>query len=196
MRLASSWIQPVTSVSAGPPLGGLYLKPPSSGGLCDGVTTMPSARPRRAAAVVGQDRVREGRRRDEAVAAVHQDVDAVRDEDLERRARGRLREGVRVAAQEERPVDPQHPPVAGDGRAGGDDVGLVERALQRRAAVPGRPEGDPLGRDRRVGGVVEVGGEEAVDVDEDRRVGRQSGALADGHRCASPPAQPGVDGAP
>ncbi len=44
MRLASSWIQLVTSVSAGPPLGGLYLKPPSSGGLCDGVTTMPSAR--------------------------------------------------------------------------------------------------------------------------------------------------------
>src|SRR5213079_1362680 len=28
----------------GPPLGGLYLKPPSRGGLCDGVTTMPSAR--------------------------------------------------------------------------------------------------------------------------------------------------------
>ncbi len=44
IRLASSWIQRVTSVSAGPPLGGLYLKPPSSGGLCEGVTTMPSAR--------------------------------------------------------------------------------------------------------------------------------------------------------
>jgi hypothetical protein len=42
--LARSCTQPVTSVSAGPPLGGLYLKPPSSGGLCDGVTTMPSAR--------------------------------------------------------------------------------------------------------------------------------------------------------
>jgi hypothetical protein len=44
--LASRWIQPVTSVSAGPPWGGLYLMPPSSGGLCEGVTTMPSARPR------------------------------------------------------------------------------------------------------------------------------------------------------
>ncbi len=41
--LARSWIQPVASVSAGPPLGGSYLKPPSAGGLCDGVTTMPSA---------------------------------------------------------------------------------------------------------------------------------------------------------
>ena len=43
-RLASSWTQPVMSVSAGPPLGGLYLKPPSSGGLWEGVTTIPSAR--------------------------------------------------------------------------------------------------------------------------------------------------------
>ena len=43
--LARSAIQPVASVSAGPPFGGLYLKPPSRGGLCDGVTTMPSARP-------------------------------------------------------------------------------------------------------------------------------------------------------
>ena len=43
--LALASIQSVTSVSAGPPLGGLYLKPPLSGGLCEGVMTMPSARP-------------------------------------------------------------------------------------------------------------------------------------------------------
>ena len=43
--LAVRSIQAVASVSAGPPLVGLYLKPPSSGGLCDGVITMPSARP-------------------------------------------------------------------------------------------------------------------------------------------------------
>src|SRR6267143_5020260 len=42
---ARSWTQRVTSVSAGPPLVGLYLKPPSSGGLWDGVMTMPSAKP-------------------------------------------------------------------------------------------------------------------------------------------------------
>ena len=34
----------IVTPSAGPPLGGLYLKPPSSGGLCDGVITIPSAR--------------------------------------------------------------------------------------------------------------------------------------------------------
>ena len=41
--LAASSMAPVTVESAGPPLGGLYLKPPSAGGLCEGVTTMPSA---------------------------------------------------------------------------------------------------------------------------------------------------------
>src|SRR3984957_20472756 len=42
---ALAWIHAVVSLDAGPPLGGLYLNPPDSGGLCDGVTTMPSARP-------------------------------------------------------------------------------------------------------------------------------------------------------
>ena len=43
--LARAAMTEVASVSAGPPWGGLYLKPPSDGGLCDGVTTMPSASP-------------------------------------------------------------------------------------------------------------------------------------------------------
>ena len=43
--LARCSIQPVAFVSAGPPFVGLYLNPPSSGGLCDGVMTMPSASP-------------------------------------------------------------------------------------------------------------------------------------------------------
>src|SRR4029079_19584415 len=47
---ASSWLARaatalVMSLSAGPPWGGLYLKPPSRGGLCDGVMTTPSERP-------------------------------------------------------------------------------------------------------------------------------------------------------
>ena len=36
---------------AGPPSGGLYLNPPSEGGLCEGVTTMPSAREASSAAL-------------------------------------------------------------------------------------------------------------------------------------------------
>ena len=42
---ARCWIQSVTSVPAGPPWGGLYLKPPSDGGLWLGVMTIPSAIP-------------------------------------------------------------------------------------------------------------------------------------------------------
>ncbi len=41
--LARFAIHEVASESAGPPCGGLYLKPPSAGGLWLGVTTMPSA---------------------------------------------------------------------------------------------------------------------------------------------------------
>ncbi len=43
--LARPAITLVASVSAGPPCGGLYLKPPSYGGLWLGVTTIPSASP-------------------------------------------------------------------------------------------------------------------------------------------------------
>lgn len=43
ISLARSWIQPVASDPAGPPFGGLYLNPPSPGGLWEGVTTTPSA---------------------------------------------------------------------------------------------------------------------------------------------------------
>ena len=43
--LARAAITLVASESAGPPCGGLYLNPPSWGGLCEGVTTIPSASP-------------------------------------------------------------------------------------------------------------------------------------------------------
>src|SRR4249919_3357732 len=43
--LARAAMTLLASVSAGPPWGGLYLKPPSPGGLWDGVATTPSAGP-------------------------------------------------------------------------------------------------------------------------------------------------------
>src|SRR5262249_29787010 len=44
---ARSSIHWVTWVSAGPPCGGSYLKPPYCGGVWDGVVAIPSARPGR-----------------------------------------------------------------------------------------------------------------------------------------------------
>ena len=57
--LARFSIHLVAVVSAGPPLGGLYLKPPSSGGLWEGVMTMPSAWWSLCCGVVGEDGVGE-----------------------------------------------------------------------------------------------------------------------------------------
>src|SRR2546428_12556540 len=107
--LARSSTHRVTSVSAGPPLLGLYLKPPSSGGLCDGVITMPSARcclrprlqtriadaghlagdPRLfAAAVTDEDRPRDDRRRRHAVVSLHYSFPVVGRPGLDRGAPG------------------------------------------------------------------------------------------------------------
>ncbi len=45
ISLARASMAAVSSPAAGPPWGGLYLIPPSSGGLCDGVRIRPSAGP-------------------------------------------------------------------------------------------------------------------------------------------------------
>ena len=61
--------------------------------------------------------------------------------------------------------------------------------------MAGRAERDALGRVGRVGPDVVVGADEPVDIDQLGRVGRQSGALADGHRSSSVPIVPHPDGA-
>ena len=177
-RLASSWIQLVTSVSAGPPLGGLYLKPPSSGGLCDGVTTMPSASRSLATAVVDEDRVRDDRGRRVAVGGVDPDVDAVRGQDPERGRHRGPGQRVGVAADEQRPVGALGRAVAADRLGRGGDVRLVERGVERGSAMAGRAEGDPLGGVGRVGPDLVVGADETVDVDEHARA-RPAGRRAD-----------------
>ena len=137
-RAASRWrgrrSTPVASVSAGPPLGGLYLKPPSRGGLCDGVTTMPSARPLVvgfrgcASRIAWRHRGRRGvagRRRRPAT------VDVVGGEHLQRGGPRRLGQRVGVAADEQRPVDALRGPVLADRLGGRQDVRLVEGAASR-----------------------------------------------------------------
>ncbi len=114
----------MTWVSAGPPLGGLYLKPPSRGGLCDGVTTIPSARSDVRAAIVGEDGMRDDGRRRVAVAVVDQDVHPVRREHLDGARPGGVGERVGVGPEEERPGDGMLPPVVADGLGDGEDVVL------------------------------------------------------------------------
>ena len=65
----------------------------------------PAREPDGLPAVRAEDRVRHGRGRRVAVAVVDEHLDAVGDEDLEGRPPGRLGQAVRVAADEERPVE-------------------------------------------------------------------------------------------
>ena len=71
-------------------------------------------------------------------------------------ALGRTREGVRVLAHEERPVRALAPTVVADGLGDGQDVGFVEGAVQRGAAVPAGAEADPMARVPGVGLAVVV----------------------------------------
>ena len=90
---------------------------------------------------------------------------------------------MRVAPDEERSVVSARFAIAPDSLGRGEDVRLVERSTERRAAVTGRAEGDPLCRVGRVGTDVVVRGHECVDIDEGRGVGRRSSCCVDeGHR--------------
>ena len=67
--------------------------PPSSGGLCEGVMTMPSAKPAAPASVVGEDGVGDDRGRGIATILVHHDLDAVGGQHLQDAGKGWLRIG-------------------------------------------------------------------------------------------------------
>src|SRR5262249_18216892 len=69
---------------------------------------------------------------------------------------GRAGEGVRVLAHVERAVDAVSPAVFADGLRNGQDVGLGEGALQRRAAVAAGAEGDALVRIGVIGAALVV----------------------------------------
>jgi hypothetical protein len=92
---------------------------------------------------------------------------------------------VRVAAEEQRAVDPLRLAVAAHRLADREHVRLVERARGRGPAVTGGAERDELRRVRRVGPLVVVGGDEPVDVHERRLVGPPPREITHRH-CDSP----------
>ncbi len=94
-------------------------------------------------------------------------IHPVRGQHRQRAVTGRRGQGVRVDAEEQRPVHAVRGAVLADRLRDRDDVVGVEGASQRRTAMPGRPERDPLGGVRRVGTLVMVGGQQRVHVDED-----------------------------
>ena len=117
-----------------------------------------------------------------AVGGVHPHVHAVRDEDLQRGPERRLGQRVRIAADEQRPVRALTGAIAADRLGHRDDVRLVERAVERRAAMTGRPERDALGRVGRVRPDVVVRADQSVQVDQDGGIGGEPGSVAVRHR--------------
>ena len=179
--LASASIQRVTSVSAGPPCGGLYLNPPSSGGLCDGRDDNAVGQAGGPPAIVGEDGVRHrGSRRVFVVLRQH-DVHAVGGQYLEGTGARRHRQRVRVDAEEQRPVDAPLRAVAADGLRDGEDVPFVEGLQERGPPMPRGTEGDLLPGDRGIRHLGVVGADQSRHVDQQRGRSRLAGQRADLH---------------
>ena len=132
-------------------------------------------------AVVGQHCVGQGRRRRVTVASVDQDCHLVSRQHLHRGHPRRLRQGMGVTGEEQRPVGTGPGPVVADRLGGGANVVVVEAGPQARPSVPGGPERHPLVGDRRVGMLAVVRGDEASYVDEVATLGRLSGTGIGGH---------------
>ncbi len=127
-------------------------------------------------AVGADDRVGDRRGRRVAVAVVDQHGDVVGRQHLERRRPRGLGQGVRVAADEERTVVALRAAVVADRLRRRRDVGVVERGLEARPAVPARAERDLLVHVAGVRDARVVGGDQVGDVDQVAGLGELSGA--------------------
>src|SRR5665647_3351339 len=143
--LAASAITFVASVSAGPPLGGLYLNPPSLGGLCD----------RRRGCV--------------AIPVVDEHGHVIGYEDLERGHPVWFGQPMGVTPQEQWAVVALCPAVVADRLGGRQDVRFVERVPQAAASVSGGAEGHALVGIRGVRRARVIGRDKVGDIYEVRR---------------------------
>ena len=121
--------------------------------------------------IVNKDRPRHRRGRRVPTALVEQHGDAVGREHFERTRLGGFGQRVGVDAEEQRTVDPGPGPVLADRLGGGEDVVGVERRGERRPAMTGGAELDPLGGLGRVGTQFVVSGDQLRDVDQVGRLG-------------------------
>ena len=115
---------------------------------------------------MGQDGLGHNRGRGEVVARIDAHGHAVGNEHFDGGLPSRLGQGVGVAADVQRAGHAGLLAVFGDGLGDGDDMGLVERGLQRRSAVAGGAEGDTLFRNVGVGDDVIVLADDLVDIDQ------------------------------
>ncbi|CAM5332766.1 hypothetical protein SSTU70S_01077 [Stutzerimonas stutzeri] len=145
--------------------------------------------PAAAAAVVAEDRV--GDRRGRRIArltvgfratGVDARLDAVGRQHFQRRDERRLGQRVGVHTHEQRAVDAFLTTVIADRLGSGEDVPLVEAAIERGAAVPGGAERHLLRRVGRIRAVAVVARHQARQVGEGMRVGQASCIGGEAHR--------------
>jgi hypothetical protein len=146
----------------------------------------PIGESRRPAPVVDEDRVRHRGRRRVAVGGVDPHVDTVGDEDLEGGLECGFGQRMGIATDEQRTVGALLLAVSTDGFGRRQDMGLVERRLQRGTAMTRRSERDALRRIARIGPHVAIRGDQPIEIDELFGVSGPAGLRADRHR--GPPA--------
>ena len=98
-----------------------------------------------------------------------------------RTGKGRLRQRVGIDADKQRPVDTLLLAVETDSLGDGQNMGLVEGVIQRRATMAGGSEGHALRRLSGIGAINIVGGDQAGDVYQHPGVCRFTGVRRDIH---------------
>ena len=109
-----------------------------------------------ATTVVHEDGARDDRSRRYTVVFLNDRFNAIRRQHFERGALGRRRNGMRILPHAERPVDGLPSTVIADCLCDRENVRFVKGAMERRPAVPARPEADQLVGVAHIGLLFEV----------------------------------------
>ena len=124
------------------------------------------------ALVVAQDRMRDDGGRRVAAARIDHDIDTVGGKYLYRARQRRLGQRMRIDADEQWPRQSGFAAMIADRLRRRKDMVFVEGILQRRAAVAGGAEGNPLGRIGRIGLAGKIRRDQLRHVDEGGRIDR------------------------
>ena len=129
---------------------------------------------RLAPAVVGENRVGNGRGRGVFIPLRDHDLHAVGRQHLKRAGKRRHGERMRVHAEKQRAIDLLLLPVQANGLTDGEDMPFVESLVECGTAMSRGAEGHPLRRHRRVRRLRIVGRDESGHVHQHRWFGRLS----------------------
>ncbi len=140
-------------------MGGVVLEAAGFRGIVRGRDHNAVGQAGLAAAVVGEDGMRDRRGRGVVIVLCQHDIDPVGGENLERTGQGRLGERMRVDTQEERTVGFLLSAVEANGLGDGQDVPLVKGAIEGGTAVARGAKGNPLLGNMRIGPLLIIGGD-------------------------------------